>query len=128
MSKGIFTSKSQLLGTFAKYAVQQSPYHRPDNLEVVLDKLNDMISELFDKAPMGIGEFSDHVTLEVFLYRYLTKIPEYVAWNDRKNGNDAPMQFTSRYDTDGDPDDDFIDLEALERNVAVEIKRESDSL
>lgn len=128
MSKGIFTSKSQLLGVFAKYAVQQSPYHRPDNLEAVLDSLNEMISEPFDKAPLGIAEFSDHVTLEAFLHRHLAKIPEYVAWNDRKNGNDAPMQFTSRYDAGGNPDDDFIDLEALERNVAVELKRENESL
>ena len=128
MGKKIFVSKGELLGVLAKYAVSQSPYHRPDNLEVVLDKLNDMISEPFSKAPMGIGEFSDHTTLEAFLHRHLEKIPEYVDWNERKNGNDAPMKFVSRYDTDNNPDDDFIDLDALERNVAVEIANWSDKL
>jgi hypothetical protein len=123
MSK-IYVTKSVLLGTFAKYAVQQSPYHRPDNLEIVLDKLNEAISPAFDKADLGVGKFSDHVSLEAFLSRFLAKIPEYVAWNDRKNGNDTAYQFTSRYDKGDDPDNDFIDLNALERNVAVEINRE----
>lgn len=122
--KRLFVTKSQLLGTIAKYAVQQSPYHRPDNLEVVLDKFNELISPAFDKQPLKVGEFSDRISLEAFVSRHLAKIPEYVAWNDRKNGNDAPMKFTSRYDTDSNPDDDFIDLEALERNVAVDIERD----
>lgn len=124
MDKSIYVSKSYILGTFAKYAVAQSPYHRPDNLEVVLDKFNEIISPAFAKADLGIGEFSDHLTLEAFLHRCLAQIPEYVAWNDRKNGNESSMQFTSRYDTGSDPDDDFIDLEALERNVAVEISKD----
>lgn len=124
MNKKLFVTKGQLMGTIAKYAVQQSPYHRPDNLETVLDKLNELISPLFDKADLGVGEFSDLLSLEAFLHRHLAQIPEYVAWNDRKNGNEAPFQFTSRYDTETDPDDDFIDLEALERNVAVEIQHE----
>ncbi len=123
MNKNIFVMKSELLGTIAKYAVSQSPYHRPDNLELVLDKLNEAISPVFDRADLGVGEFSDRVSLEAFISRHLAKIPEYVAWNERKNGNEAPLQFTSRYDTGGDPDNDFIDLEALERNVAVEIER-----
>lgn len=123
MGRSIFVMKSELLGTIAKYAVSQSPYHRPENLELVLDKLNEAISPVFDKADMGVGEFSDRLSLEAFISRHLAKIPECVAWNERKNGNDAPLHFTSRYDVGGDPDDDFIDLEALERNVAVEIER-----
>jgi len=123
MNKNIFVTKSELLGTIAKYAVSQSPYHRPDNLELVLDKLNEAISPVFDRADLGVGEFSDRVSLEAFISRHLAKIPEYVAWNERKNGNEAPLQLTSRYDTGEDPDNDFIDLEALERNVAVEIER-----
>lgn len=128
MSKQIYMTKGALMGVFARYAIQQSPYHRPDNLEIVLDKLNELISPAFDKADLGIANFSDHTTLEAYLHRHLATIPEYVAWNDRKNGNDSPMQFTSRYDAPGNPDDDFIDLEALERNVAVDLMRESDSL
>jgi hypothetical protein len=124
VNKHIFVTKGQLLGTIAKYAVQQSPYHRPDNLEVVLDKFNDLIAPAFDKADLGVGEFSERVTLEAFISRFLRRIPEYEAWNERKNGNDAPMKFTSRYDTGENPDDDFIDLDALERNVAFELERD----
>lgn len=124
MNKHIFVTKGQLLGVIAKYAIQQSPYHRPDNLEMVLDKMNDSIAPAFNKAPLEVGEFSDRVTLEAFISRFLRAIPEYVSWNDRKNGNDAPMQFTSRYDTKNNPDNDFIDLEALERNAALELERE----
>lgn len=124
MSKHLFVTKSQVLGCIAKYAVQQSPYHRPDNLEIVLDKFNEAISSAFAKAPLGVGEFSDHLTLEAFISRFLRKIPEYTAWNERKNGNSAPMKFTSRYDTGENPDDDFIDLDAMERNVVWELQRD----
>lgn len=127
MKKHLFVTKSQLLGTFAKYAVQQSPYHRPDNLEVVLDKFNELLRASFKAAQLEVGEFTDWLALENYLSETLAQIPEYVAWNERKNGNDAPMKFTSRYDTNNNPDDDFIDLDALQRNVAVEIKRENEA-
>lgn len=119
----MFTSKSSVLGAVAKYAVSQSPYHRPDNLELVLDELNDRLKLHFDEQPMGIAEFHDGQLYDI-LHLELANISEYVAWNDRKNGSDAPMKFTSRYDTDDNPDDDFIDLDALERNVVTEIERE----
>lgn len=122
--KAIYVMKSQLLGVFAKYAVQQSPYHRPDNLERVLDRLNEALSFWFDDAPLGVMKIKDWQTLESELGKVLADIPEYVAWNERKNGRQSPMQFTSRYDKGTDPDDDFIDLDALTRNVATEIERE----
>lgn len=123
MSKTIFTSKSNVLGVVAKYAVAQSPYHRPDNLEVVLDKLNERLKLHFDEQPMGIAKFHEGQLLGI-LHLELANIPEYVAWNDRKNGNDAPMKFTSRYDKDDNPDDNFIDLDALEGNVVREVESE----
>jgi hypothetical protein len=123
MSK-IYVTKGQLLGTVAKYSVQQSPYDRPDNLEVVLDKLSELLRRSFKAAQLMVGEFEDMQALESYLSETLRQIPEYVAWNNRKNGNDAPIQFTSRYDTGSNPDDDFIDLDALERNVALEISND----
>ena len=118
----IFTSKSSVLGSFAKYAVSQSPYHRPDNLELVLEKLNDRLKLHFDEQPMGVAKFSDGQLYDI-LHLELAHIPEYVAWNDRKNGNNAQYSFTSRYDRP-EPDNDFIDLDALERNLVNEIERE----
>lgn len=122
-NKHIYVTKNYMLGTFAKYAVAQSPYPRPENLEIVLDKFEELIAPVFAKN-LDVGEFSDRFTLEAFIHRHLAEIPEYVAWNDRKNGNDAPMKFISRYDGHTNPDDDFIDLDALERNIATEITKE----
>ncbi|MDB5556979.1 MAG: hypothetical protein JWL86_6963 [Rhizobium sp.] len=124
MSKELYVMKSQLLGVFAKYAVSQSPYDCPDNLELVISELSKGIDSQFKNAPLGVAKFPNWQTLEEILGLVLATIPEYVAWNDRKNGNDAPLHFTSRYDTGSNPDDDFIDLDALQRNVVTEIDRD----
>jgi len=47
-----------------------------------------------------------------------------MLWNERKNGNKAEFQFITHYSIDKNPDDDFIDLDALIRNVANSIIRE----
>ena len=52
------------------------------------------------------------------------RIPEFLAWNERKNGNQLEYKFLDRYSKDDNPDDDFIDLDALIRNVANSIIRE----
>jgi hypothetical protein len=118
----IIVTKKAVLSTVAKWAVQQSPYPRPDNLEVVLDKLNDLIKNEFGDF---ICRFQHDTGLRDYLHDRLIQIPEYWLWNDRKNGNDAPMQFVSRYSTDENPDDDFIDLDALEMNVVRDLVNES---
>jgi hypothetical protein len=131
--KRIYITVSKVVGTVAKFAIQQSPYAVPDNLEIVCQKLNDALLNLefvkrtalpSDSSVFFTVEFSDCSAvscLEKVLTATLRTIPEYLAWNERKNGNKAPLQFTSRYDAPSDPDDSFIDLGALERNVAMNI-------
>lgn len=115
----LFTRKD-VLGAVANWAVRQSPYHRPENLEVVLDKLNPVLVDVFgDNFCLKLT----YEQLKDFLSVKLKAIPEFAAWNERKNGNQAQYKFTSRYDGEGDPNDDFIDLDALVRNVANEIVR-----
>lgn len=126
MSK-ILLSEPQLLGVIAKWGIRQSPYHRPDNLETVLDKVHQNVAETFVKADLGFVEFSDEEEVKQFAYKTLENIPEWVAWNDRKNGNDSPFGFTSRYDRP-DPDNDFIDLDAMVQNIAREITLESQNV
>ena len=121
MSK-ILVNERRLLGAVAKWAVEQSPYHRPDNLDLVLDKLHDSTKEAWSTGELGYVDFLDHKTLMEFVSRNLREIPEYNAWNERKNGNKAEYKFTDRYSTDDNPDDDFIDLNALEMNVVAEIE------
>ncbi len=124
MSK-LLISESRFLGAVADCAVQQSPYHRPDNLELVLDKLHENLGDFFKSQQLGFAEFDNGKAVITFVRNSLRAIPEYVAWNDRKNGNDAPLKFTSRYDGSGDPDDDFIDLDALEMNVCEILEAEA---
>ena len=129
--KKFLVSKQQILSEVARNAVASSPYHRPDNLEVVLDKLNEGLREWsrkncgetdWYKGLLGYKEFT-YKKLKNFLEEELKKIPEFLLWNERKNGNQAPFRFTSRYSKDDNPDDDFIDLDALIRNVANDIIR-----
>lgn len=123
----MLVSEAQVLSEVARWAVQQSPYHRPEHLEVVLDKLHSKIGELFIVQPLGFWEISEGA-LHALLSNHLREIPEYMAWNDRKNGNESPFAFTSAYDTQSDPDDDFIDLDALEGNVVRSIKEDGDAI
>ena len=115
--KKILLNERRLLGAVARWAVEQSPYHRPDNLEKVLDTLHKNIVWPDWKVNMGYMEFPEVVDLSTFVQTELRKVPEYLAWNERKNGNPAQYNFTSRYDAPENPDNDFIDLDAMERNV-----------
>ncbi len=115
--KKFVISKRNILGEIAHWAVCQSPYHRPDNLEIVLDKFNEII-----KAVPNYPTFTYRQLRE--LLDELKTIPEFMLWNERKNGNQAQHKFVDRYSTDENPDDDFIDLDALTRNVANSIARE----
>lgn len=107
-----------LFGALAKFAVQQSPYHRPEGLEAVLDNLNISIGDAAFKN--YFIEFPSFIEAEKWLRGHLNKIPQFLAWNERKNGNKSQYKFVDRYSGDGNPDDDFIDLDALIRNVISE--------
>jgi|SRR3990167_1176566 len=122
MEKEFLVSKRYLLSELAKWAVVQSPYHRPDNLEIVLDKFNENMGK-WSNDNMGYEKFT-YKRLIDFLNRELKRIPEFMLWNERKNGNQSQYKFTDRYSGEGNPDDDFIDLDALIRNVANSIVRE----
>ncbi len=119
----IWVFAHDITGAVALWAVHQSPYPVPDNLETVLRTLHASCNEGFDTA--GMRKFDSFEELEAYISKALRAIPEYLAWNERKNGNQAPVHFTSRYDGPGDPDDDFIDLGALERNATMHIVQQA---
>jgi hypothetical protein len=119
----IWAFAHDITGAVALWAVHQSPYPVPDNLETVLRKLHALCKDGFDTA--GMRKFESFTDLEAFISQALRTIPEYLAWNERKNGNQNPHHFTSRYDGVGDPDDNFIDLGALERNVTMHIVQQA---
>src|SRR3990167_1564956 len=91
--KIIITHRS-VMGSLANWAVQQSPYHRPDNLEVVLDKLNEQIKDEFDENEKYIKKFETWKEAKDWLDQKLKPIPEFMLWNERKNGNQSPYGFS----------------------------------
>ena len=120
----VLVGRKQLLGVLAMWAVRQSPYPCPDNLHVVLQKLD----VIWKARTWGLLDFTQFRTLrhlENWLKEVLTRMPEFMAWNERKNGDQSSLNFISRHDGRMDPDSDFIDLDALVRNVAMEVWRES---
>jgi hypothetical protein len=119
----IWVFPHDITGAVALFAVHQSPYPVPDGLEVVLRKLHDACNDGFDTG--GMRRFGSFDQLRAYISERCRAIPEYMAWNERKNGNQNPLQFTSRYDPPGNPDDDFIDLGALERNATMHIVQQA---
>jgi len=113
----VFVTPKHLAGIFAMYAVRQSPYLVPDNL-------SDAIFEFmagFD-CTQTLLEWEHPLECCQTVKDSIMKSPLCVAWNNRKNGREG-MGFTSRFDQPH-PDDDFIDLDALQMNICREIFRE----
>ena len=124
MEKEFVFSKRNILGEVSNWAVRQSPYHRPDNLEVVLDKFNGIIKEVPQYPTMTYRQIEE-------MLQGLKTIPEFMLWNERKNGRQGMGISAAGHHDDGSitfydakADDDFIDLDALIRNVANSIVRE----
>ena len=113
------------MGALADYAVQQSPYHRPDNLEIVLDKFFELIKDELNDSDKYVKKFESWRECHDWIASKLNTIPEFLLWNERKNGNKAPFGFFGvGHHDDGSAtffkskaDNDFIDLDALTRNI-----------
>ncbi|ARV58036.1 hypothetical protein BZZ01_04755 [Nostocales cyanobacterium HT-58-2] len=61
--------------------------------------------------------------LKQLIDKYLFPIPEVQAWNKPKSRHQEHV-FVSRYYKPS-PDDDFIDLDALARNITISVIREA---
>lgn len=117
-----FVLFSFLYGEIARWATRQSPYHAPEGMVEVLTQFQkNLVKRESENNP---HEFpypgfirADKKTLLHVLKVELLIIPQVQAWNERKNGNNSPFGFCSRYDKPN-PDDDFIDLDALIWNIA----------
>lgn len=107
-------SKKYLIGELARWAINQSPYYIPENLEIVLRKLSDLLPTYtfneYGYKKMKKNEFHK------WLFDIIIQIPELVEWNSSKDGNKSPFKFVSRYD-EPNPDSDFVDLDALVMNI-----------
>lgn len=129
--ESFLVSKRQILGTLASNAIQQSPY-LPGNLERVLNAANDRLAPFFDATDLQLIEVTDRELIDI-IEPVLKSIPEFNDWNlskvEREHGisfddeNRPPFAFISRY---GSPreESDFVDLDALIRNIANDCQRE----
>jgi len=111
--------RSDFIGAFAYWIVSQSPYDAP-KIDNALSSFSEYICGIIeDDTPklFKCSEIESLVTEDI-----LESIPEIEAFNHRKNGRGG-TGFCSRYDKP-DPDDDFIDLGALARNITYMVMRE----
>jgi hypothetical protein len=116
-----FVSVDTLSGYVALWASRQSPYHAPDGLVEVLREFHNRTlahrmtgEEAIDSWPCVLATGDN---LRTIVEQCLLSQPQVLLWNERKNGNRSPFQFVSRYDGPRNPDDDFIDLDALRINI-----------
>ena len=111
---------------FAKWAVKQSPYRVPDNLERAVGKFHEFIEQEFAEYICLQNEWIDGKISRKTWDSTISSIIlnpnflEVAAWNERKNGNKSQFNFICVYNPKPDPDNDFIDLHALARNIENE--------
>jgi len=119
-----WTFKKDITRGLAKWAISQSPYSCPDNLEDVIKYLDACLEREVDWDICGMAELS-LCDISKLLYDILYEqgITYFNNWNKSKKG-DVEIQFTSRYSSEKDPDYDFIDLDALLGNVCLDIRME----
>jgi hypothetical protein len=114
-----YISKKDFVGTLAKWAIRQSPHSCPDNLERVVIKAD-------GAWPVTGDSFKDQTStkewvkddFEDFVHSFVYSTPEVISWNTPNSGRQG-HSFISAFEPihRQSPDDDFIDLDALIRNI-----------
>lgn len=109
---------NEICGALAMWVCRQHPFHSVEGVDSACSKLREA-AEAYGFHPdiLPMRQFTDCWEVEEFLWKVLNDSPETIAWNSRKNGNDSPIGFVSSYDRVA-PENDFIDISALFRNVA----------
>jgi hypothetical protein len=108
-----------ILGHMARWAVQQHPYHEPVGLFEVCKFIEDEAGKHFkDGVPsLPMWWCEDMWALNRWLHEMLDDHPTLTRWNTPRSGHTQQIVGSSRYDGPA-PEDDFIDIDALLRNVA----------
>ena len=127
-TKKYWTFIDNITGALAKWAIRQSPYACPDNLETVIKYLEACLQREFEKLPeehraADMGRLS-LCEVNKFLHDILGEFDLVKQWNECKNGDTPNLSFTDRYAGKQNPDDEFIDLGALFHNVSLDLRLE----
>jgi hypothetical protein len=119
MKKYLFSQKD-LLGYIACWSVMLSPYNVPENLTGVLETFALKTKPLFEGLKFEIMSASSEEICLILDKHLITQV-SVIKWNERKDGNTEPYLFVSKYESKPNPDNDFIDLGALKRNIVNSI-------
>lgn len=109
--------KSVLIGHFAMWAVRQSPYLSPNDLDTGIEEFNE---NFVSSTKIGNADIIEttYIELEDNIKNAISYSDTISSWNIAKKG--AGPIFVSMY-SEPKPDYDFIDLEALARNIAQSV-------
>lgn len=112
-----------IVGYMAHWAVRQHPYGRPDGLFEVTDAISAAARDWPVGPPsLKMRDVDGSAEIEAWLRSALHEHPVLAQWNTPRSGHTQPWVFTSRYGGPK-PEDDFIDIDALLRNVALSVWR-----
>lgn len=150
--KSIVLSARNIMGAVAKNMYVQAPIYKPRNGGVILEKLQEFLITTFHYTSFGGYEFpvmvqeneTDFKAVENFLRKILLVIPEFEQLNITEAEYEAgirdvndprredTMQFVDRYTPSTTAKDDswkqdFVDLDALIRNIANDLLSTEDS-
>ena len=115
-----------LCGFLAKNVWLQHPYHDLSLVNAVADRILAAASD-WEGAEANVPwrTFDDWVDVLTWLEETLYGAPELSEWNTPKSGHTQTIVASSRYWGPA-PEDDFIDIDALLRNVALDAWREEE--
>lgn len=116
--KEMYRTKKEILGAFASWIVRQSPFI-PKNIAEILGYVDVCLSS-WEPQEAGVLQFKDEEILQFVIHKIVfgdTLITDLNKSYAEKNGESVPeIMFTSRFDSPK-PEHDFVDLDALERNI-----------
>jgi hypothetical protein len=126
--EAVLITHKEIVGHMACWAVRQHPYGRPEGLYDVTDALCAAAQDWPVGPPsMKMRHMSGSQEIEVWLRSALHEHAVLKQWNTPRSGHTQPWVFSSRYGGPK-PDDDFIDIDALLRNVALSVWREASAI
>lgn len=113
----------EVVGQIAMFAVRQHPYGRPHGLFELCDAVSEA-SKGWPDASLRMWRIDGWPQLERWLRPIFEAHWAPTEWNKPRSGHDRKILFISRYEPPK-PEHDFIDIDALLRNVAIGVWRES---
>lgn len=122
----LITSKS-IMGQMARWAVELHPFHEPTGLFEICGLIDRRATDDFKDGPpfLPMRWFDDAMEIDRWLHAVLDNHPTLMIWNTPRSKHTQSIVFSSRYDRPS-PEDDFIDLDALLRNVALHAWRDAE--